>query len=43
MNVDSLVAKLAARSAPNAAGCQPRGASKKRKTTTSIASVIAAM
>ena len=43
MNVDSLVAKLSASSAPNAAGCQRRGTSKKRNVTTSIAIVIAAM
>jgi hypothetical protein len=42
MNVDSLVAKLSASSAPNAAGWYRRGRSRKRKATTSMASVSAA-
>ncbi len=43
MKVVSLVAKLSASRAPISAGWWRRGRSRKRKVTTSIASVIAAM
>ena len=43
MNVDSLVAKLAASSAPISAGWWRRGRARKRKTTASSASVMQAM
>ena len=43
MNVDSLVAKLSASSAPSTAGWYLRGRSRNRNATTSMASVIATM
>jgi hypothetical protein len=42
MYIVSFVAKPAAISAPTTAGCQNRGASRKRKTTTNSARLIAA-
>ena len=43
MNVDSLVAKLSASSAPISAGWWRRGRSRKRNVTASSASVMQAM
>ena len=43
MNVDSLVAKLSASSAPISAGWWRRGRSRKRNVTASSASVMHAM
>ena len=42
MYIVSFVAKPSAISAPISAGCQRRGASRKRNTTTSSAKLIAA-